>query len=122
MARTGLTFSHERDAMRRVNTRGNTRQQNLDSRVSNKSFEQKWRHQPKWLVVPRDPLLHNLTACEPERGFQFDHERFLENLRAAGGPSGMTAEHLRVDNDRGRRLLVWFGGAVRTGSDSRMVR
>ena len=49
---------------------------------------------------PRDPLPDRLVNSVPEVGFQLDEDQFCRNLRssrrrAAGGPSGMTIEHLR---------------------------
>ena len=48
----------------------------------------------------RDPLLDELTSFVPESRFVSDQDQFCRNLRssrrgAAGGPSGMTTEHLR---------------------------
>ena len=60
----------------------------------------------------RDPLPEELLNLVPEDSFQLDEDRFCSNLRsarrgAAGGPSGMTTEHLRplLDDVRGMRLL-----------------
>ena len=57
---------------------------------------------------PRDPLPEELTAYEPIAMFDLDEQLFARNLRssrrgAAGGPSGMTTEHLRLllDDVRG---------------------
>ena len=49
---------------------------------------------------PRFPLSHELTNYEPTGKFDLDQDQFCRNLRssrrgAAGGPSGMTTEHLR---------------------------
>ena len=50
--------------------------------------------------LPREPLPRDVVDHQPDSLIQFDQERFLNILRssrrgAAGGPSGMTAEHLR---------------------------
>ena len=57
--------------------------------------------------VPREPLPEDLNLFEPEEPFELDFDRFARNIRsarrkAAGEPSGMTAEHLRplLENDR----------------------
>ena len=53
------------------------------------------------LIVPRAPLLPGVRHHISDEEIDFDQERFMANLRAArrgaaGGPSGMTAEHLKV--------------------------
>ena len=60
---------------------------------------------------PRDPLPERLLNSVPEIRFQLDEDQFCWNLRrsrrgAAGGPSGMTTEHLRplLRDIRGMRL------------------
>ena len=66
----------------------------------------------------RDPLPEELLNFVPEDSFQLDEDKFCRNLRsarrgAAGGPSGMTTEHLRplLDDVRGMRLLSCLNGA-----------
>ena len=61
---------------------------------------------------PRDPLPEWLLNSVPEVRFQLDEDQLCRNLRssrrgAAGGPSGMTTEHLRplLSDIRGMRLL-----------------
>ena len=68
--------------------------------------------------VPREPLPREVH--QPEGVIELDQERFLRNLRsarpgAAGGPSGMTAEHLRPlldshgDGEKFWRVCEGFG-------------
>ena len=52
-------------------------------------------------TVPRAPLPSGVLHHIPDEEIDLDQERFMANLRsvhhgAAGGPSGMTAEHLKV--------------------------
>ena len=54
---------------------------------------------------PRSELDPAIADLEPEVPFDFDVDKFLHNLRAArkgcaGGPSGMTAEQLKVGLER----------------------
>ena len=53
---------------------------------------------------PRAPIPDNLLTVEPEAPFVLELDLFLKNLKcarhgAAGGPSGMTSEHLRPVSD-----------------------
>ena len=68
---------------------------------------------------PRDPILEELTACEPMAMFDLDEQLFARNLRssrqeAAGGPSGMTTEHLRplLDDVGGMQLFTALGSRL----------
>ena len=50
---------------------------------------------------PREPIPQHLLEHNPRDQFELDEEKFLQNVRsarrgAAGGPSGMTSEHLRI--------------------------
>ena len=52
-------------------------------------------------ATPRDPLPEDILGHVPDVDFQLDSDRFKRNVRsakrgAAGGPSRMTMEHLRV--------------------------
>ena len=52
-------------------------------------------------ATPRDPLPEDILGHLPDVEFQLDSDRFKRSVRsakrwAAGGPSGMTVEHLRV--------------------------
>ena len=60
----------------------------------------------------REPMPQVLMTHEPEVPFELEEMRFLQNLRsakkgAAGGPSGMTTDHLRpvLDNVRDSHLF-----------------
>ena len=83
----------------------------------NRATLNEWTDVARRPAVPQDPLLNDLVTFQPERGFELDKEKLLKNLRsarrgAAGGPSGMTTEHLRplfLDDDWGRRLFVVLG-------------
>ena len=62
--------------------------------------------------VPRDPILPELLHHVPARSFKLDTDRLCRNLRssrrgAAGGPSGMTTEHLRPPLHEGRSLELF---------------
>ena len=70
--------------------------------------------------VPHDPIPPELLPRVPARSFKLDTNRLCRNLRssrrgAAGGPSGMTTEHLRPLLHEGRSLElfscvpVWHG-------------
>ena len=74
------------------------------------------------LPVPREPLPEDLNLFEPEEPFELDFDRFARNIRcagrgAAGGPSGMTAEHLRplLENDRDIAKLCDFASIMARG-------
>ena len=61
---------------------------------------------------PRDPLPDDILGHVPDVEFQLDADRFKRNVRsakrgAAGGPSGMTMEHLRtlLDSPRDTQSL-----------------
>ena len=62
--------------------------------------------------VLRDPIPEEVSRHVPSSPFELDEHRLLKNLRSArrgatGGPSGMTAEHLRIllDNTRDSRMF-----------------
>ena len=62
--------------------------------------------------VLRDPIPDEVLHHVPSSLFELDEDRLLKNLRsarrgAAGGPSGMTVEHLRIllDNIRDSKLF-----------------
>ena len=62
--------------------------------------------------VLRDPIPEEVSRHVPSSPFELDEHRLLRNLRsarrgAAGGPSGMTVEHLRIllDNTRDSRMF-----------------
>ena len=61
---------------------------------------------------PRDSIPEELTAYEPMAMFDLDEQLFARNVRssrrgAAGGPSGMTTEHLRpLLDDEGMQLSL----------------
>ena len=62
--------------------------------------------------VPRDPIPPELLHHVPARSFKLDTDRLCRNLRssrrgAAGGPSGMTTEHLRPLLHEGRSLELF---------------
>ena len=62
-----------------------------------KALEDPTRRPPE----PRDPLPDSVAQCEPEELFSLSQELFFQNVRrarrgAAPGPSGMTADHLRL--------------------------
>ena len=65
---------------------------------------------------PREPIpVHLLEHVSPDQ-FELDEEKFLQNLRSAhrgvaGGPSGMTSEHLRIllENVRDGHLFFLMG-------------
>ena len=68
---------------------------------------------------PRDPLPERLLNSVLEVRFQLDEDQFCRNFRslrrgAAGGPSGMTTEHLRplLSDIRGMRLLSALGSRL----------
>ena len=77
---------------------------------------------------PRQELSQEIARSEPERPFDLDVDEFLVCLRtsrrgAAGGPSGMTAEHLfpLLDNERdsavfGRVATLMVRGEVPTSA------
>ena len=72
-------------------------------------------------ALPREPLPEDIDAFVPTSLFDLDWDRFCSNVRtarrgAAGGPSGMTADHLRplLDNDhdiasvcRFAQIMAW---------------
>ena len=72
-------------------------------------------------ALPREPMPEDIDAFVPTSLFDLDWDRFCSNVRtarrgAAGGPSGMTAEHLRplLENDhdiaslcRFAQILAW---------------
>ena len=69
--------------------------------------------------APREPLPEDLNLFEPEEPFELDFDRLARNLRnarrgAPGGPSGMTAEHLRplLENDRDIAKLCDFASIM----------
>ena len=70
------------------------------------------RHRP---ALPRAPLPHDVMDFEPEVPFQLDEKLFGKNFRSlrgmAGGPSGMTSDHLRplLSDFRGMKLLFQLG-------------
>ena len=64
-------------------------------------------------ATPRDPLPEDILGHEPDVEFQLDSDRFKRNVRSAkrgkaGGPSGMTMEHLRVLLDSPRDTQSLF--------------
>ena len=72
--------------------------------------------------VPRAPLPAQMMDFQPEVPFQLDQQMFGRNLRsskrgAAGGPSGMTTEHLRplLSDGRGMRMLFHLGENLARG-------
>ena len=74
------------------------------------------------IPVPREPLPEDFNLFEPEEPFELDFDRFARNIRcarigAAGGPSGMTAEHLRplLENDRDITKLCDFASIMARG-------
>ena len=65
---------------------------------------------------PRTPLPRHLAHPEPGTQFTMDRDRFARNLRsarrgAAGGPSGMTVEHLQPLLDHPRDLQAFLNAA-----------
>ena len=69
---------------------------------------------------PREPIPAHLLEHHPRDQFEFDEDKFLQNLRsarrgAAGGPSGMTSEHLRIllENVRDGHMFFLMGTALR---------
>ena len=61
----------------------------------------------------RTPLSPEVLGHAPRREFELDEPTFNKNLRssrrvAAGGPSGMTTEHLRPLLDERRALHLFF--------------
>ena len=62
----------------------------------------------------RDPIPEDILQIERVRPFELDKEGFLQNLRkvrrgAAGGPSGMRTEHLRIeDSNKFREIAQAF--------------
>ena len=65
---------------------------------------------------PRTPLPRHLAHPEPGTQFSMDRDRFARNLRsarrgAAGGPSGMTVEHLQPLLDHPRDLQAFLNAA-----------
>ena len=72
---------------------------------------------------PRDPLPDELTAFELVARFELDEHMLARNLRtsrrgAAGGPSGMTTEHLRPLLDDMNAIVRRVGFSVGEGSRS----
>ena len=72
--------------------------------------------------LPREPLPNELSTFEPVAPFRLDAERFIKNIRsarrgAAGGPSGMTTEHLRpmMDSVNDMERLCLLGGIMARG-------
>ena len=72
--------------------------------------------------MPREPLPNELSTFEPVAPFRLDAERFIKNIRsarrgAAGGPSGMTTEHLRpmMDSMNDMERLCLLGGIMARG-------
>ena len=62
---------------------------------------------------PQDPLPPEIAHFEPASLFSLDKDKFAANLRSsrrgtAGGPSGMTNEHLRPLLDNPRELHLFF--------------
>ena len=62
---------------------------------------------------PKDPLPPEIAHFEPASLFSLDKDKFAANLRSsrrgtAGGPSGMTNEHLRPLLDNPRELHLFF--------------
>ena len=67
---------------------------------------------PPPLPQAREPIPQTLMTHEPDVPFELEEVRFLQNLRsakkgAAGGPSGMTTDHIRpvLDNVRDSHLF-----------------
>ena len=65
---------------------------------------------------PRTPFPRHLAHPEPGTQFSMDRDRFARNLRsarrgAAGGPSGMTVEHLQPLLDHPRDLQAFLHAA-----------
>ena len=72
--------------------------------------------------LPREPLPDELSTFELVAPFPLDAERFIKSIRsarrgAAGGPSGMTTEHLRpmMDNMNDMERLCLLGGIMARG-------
>ena len=72
-----------------------------------------------------DPIPVEVANHVPPVPFALDEDRFYKNLRvakrgAAGGPSGMTAEHLRplMDSPPRHEVVLQVGGEVGTGGSS----
>ena len=64
-------------------------------------------------AVPREPLPRRILEMAPAHPFRLDEDRFSKNLRsakrgAAGGPSGMTTEHLRPLLGNPRDMHAFF--------------
>ena len=62
---------------------------------------------------PRQPLPPDMMTFQPEIEFQLDEKMFGKNLRSstrgvAGGPSGITTEHLRPLLDDARSTYLFF--------------
>ena len=62
---------------------------------------------------PREQLTPEMLTFQPDMEFQLDEKRFGKNLRSskrgvAGGPSGMTTEHLRPLLDDVRATHMFF--------------
>ena len=63
--------------------------------------------------ILRDPIPEEVTRHVPSSPFEMDEHRFLRNLPsarrgAAGAPSGMTVEHLRILLDNTRDSKMFF--------------
>ena len=70
-------------------------------------------------AVPRDSLPDDIAGLQPEEPFVLDQVMFLHNVRtarkgAAPGPSGMTADHMR--------LLVEHSGPMGTSTFDHPLR
>ena len=62
-------------------------------------------------ATPRDPLPEDILGHVPDVEFQLDSDRFKRNVRpaqkgAAGGPSGLTMEHLDSPGDTQSLFVV----------------
>ena len=73
-------------------------------------------------ALPREPLPEDIDARVPTSLFDLDWDRFCSNVRTArrgvaGGPSGMTAEHLRplLENDHDVASLCQFAQIIAWG-------
>ena len=80
-------------------------------------------------ATPRDPLPEDILGHVPDVEFQLDSDRFKRNVRsakrgAAGGPSGMTMEHLRVllDSPRDTQSLFVVSELLARGAVPNSIR
>ena len=80
-------------------------------------------------ATPRDPLPEDILGHVPDVEFQLDSDRFKRNVRsakkgAAGGPSGMTMDHLRVllDSPRDTQSLFVVSELLARGAVPNSIR